>query len=291
MSRVPPPFLERLIDDAAVFPPGNSPLPAAIAAHRATRSDPFLSAVTGPLVLAASMLPELERLADPAHSPALDVLVIVPTPADVDAVLSTPAHGWTIVGLDVRVADPSAAAEAFATIADAVAGRLRSADIAIEFPWPSGDPAAWRAALRATAETGMKVKLRTGGTSADAFPPVAALADAITVLADAGAAFKCTAGLHGAIRHVDPATGFPHHGFVNILVATMRALTGGSPAETAAILGSEDGPLLARALGSISAAQMAATRAAFTSYGSCSLDEPLEDLERLGLLSPAGVRR
>jgi hypothetical protein len=290
MSRVPPPFLERLIDDAAVFPPGNSPLPEAVAAHRATRVDPFRSAVTGPLVLGAAALPELEQLADPTLSPALDVLAVVPAPDDVAAVLHSAGHGWEIVGVDVKVADTATAEDALATIADAVAGHLPTAAVGVEFPWPSADPAGWRAALRATAATGMKVKLRTGGTTADAFPSVALLADAITVLADAGARFKCTAGLHSAIRHVDGTTGFAHHGFVNILVATTRALTGGTPVETAAILASEDGALLARALRSISADQIAATRAAFTSYGSCSIDEPLDDLERLGLLAAAAAK-
>ena len=44
---------------------------------------------------------------------------------------------------------------------------------------------------------------------------------------DRAVPFKCTAGLHHAVRYTDPTTGFRHHGVLNILVATARAVPAG----------------------------------------------------------------
>ena len=38
--------------------------------------------------------------------------------------------------------------------------------------------------------------------------------------------FKCTAGLHNAVRHRAADTGFEHHGFLNVLLATRQAFDG-----------------------------------------------------------------
>src|SRR5664279_6636846 len=54
--------------------------------------------------------------------------------------------------------------------------------------------------------------------------------------------FKLTAGLHQAVRGIDPHTGFTHHGFLNIAVGVQRALSGHDVLTT---LASTDGPALA----------------------------------------------
>ena len=74
---------------------------------------------------------------------------------------------------------------------------------------------------------GLRLKFRTGGLTADAFPSAAELAACIDAALDRETPFKCTAGLHHAVRHTDPETGFEHHGFLNVLLATRVALDGG----------------------------------------------------------------
>src|SRR6185437_9228391 len=80
-------------------------------------------------------------------------------------------------------------------------------------------------------QAGVLAKLRTGGTSQDAFPSRDALASAVTATVAAGLAFKCTAGLHHAVAHTDPATGLAHYGFLNVLLAVRAAQVGADPRE------------------------------------------------------------
>jgi len=98
---------------------------------------------------------------------------------------------------------------------------------------------------------------------------------------DRETAFKCTAGLHHAVRHRDRETGFEHHGFLNVLLATRAALDGASVGEVEAVLEdryANDLVALART------SDLPGARRWFTSFGSCSVTEPLDDLLALGLL-------
>ena len=93
--------------------------------------------------------------------------------------------------------------------------------------------------------------------------------------------FKATAGLHHAVRHRDEATGFVHHGFLNLLVAVSRALTG---QDVVGALQSTDGAALVAETAGLAEPAARAVRRVFASYGSCSLREPVRDLEALGML-------
>lgn len=95
--------------------------------------------------------------------------------------------------------------------------------------------------------------------------------------------FTCTAGLHRAVRHDDAATGFRHHGYLNMLLAADAAEQGATAADR-----SSDG--VAAAVGALTPERLRAARVRFTSFGTCSIAEPVEDLVALGLLdAPAPV--
>ena len=79
-----------------------------------------------------------------------------------------------------------------------------------------------------SAEAGLRLKFRTGGLDAAAFPSSEVLAGWIDAALDRETQFKCTAGLHRAVRHTGE-DGFEHHGFLNVLLATRRAFDGASP--------------------------------------------------------------
>lgn len=96
-----------------------------------------------------------------------------------------------------------------------------------------------------------------------------------------GASFKATNSLHRAVRHTDPDSGFTHHGFLNLIVASARCLSGGDVREA---LESTDGQALADEARGLSEPAAKAVRELFASYAAASFDEPVADLGELELL-------
>jgi hypothetical protein len=173
------------------------------------------------------------------------------------------------------VADAAAAATAVRVLDDVLPA---GATAAVEVPRTD----ARDAVLDVLAGTPHRAKLRTGGLRADLFPSPAELAATLAACAGRGIAVKCTAGLHGAVAHTDPATGFAHHGFLNLLLAA-DAVSAGAPAGPWLEL--EDGAALAEAVRGWDAGRAARARSLFTSFGTCSVAEPVADLVALGLLA------
>ena len=128
-------------------------------------------------------------------------------------------------------------------------------------------------------------KFRTGGLAAELFPTPVELAAVICACRDRDLPFKLTAGLHHAIRHADPETGFVQHGFLGILAGTLAAVQDDAEvADVAALLASTDPvPLVEKVR-----RHLDEQRPLWIGFGSCSVPEPLADLDRLGLL-PRGA--
>ena len=170
------------------------------------------------------------------------------------------------------------------TVVDSLGEVLDDVTVFAEPPIPQGMPShGWLAALDELAAREISLKFRTGGVTADLFPTSSQLASCIEAALDRELPFKCTAGLHHAVRHRDDETGFEHHGFLNVLLATRTSLDGGGPDEVARVLDETDGEALAKRLAA-DPDEAARTRRWFTSFGSCSVLEAHEDLVELGLL-------
>ena len=156
------------------------------------------------------------------------------------------------------------------------------------------------AALAGNADSGgAAAKLRCGGVKPEMIPSTEQVADALLALAAADVPFKATAGLHHPCRSVQNLTyeaSPPRavmHGFVNVFLGA--ALARAHRLERDAmlrVLGEEDpGAFGFTEVGaswrelSIDTASLAKVRETFAlSYGSCSFDEPFEDLAKLGVL-------
>jgi hypothetical protein len=164
----------------------------------------------------------------------------------------------------------------------------------IELPWQRAPHDAMDALVGLREESGrnLGVKIRTGGLEVALFPSPEEAARFIVAAAARRLPLKATAGLHHPYRHVDPVTGFHHHGFVNVLAATALAHAGEPEATVAAVLADEDPAHFALDKGGLAwrdhrvgANELEAMRSGlFVSYGSCSFDEPVEDLTALGIL-------
>ena len=169
-------------------------------------------------------------------------------------------------------------------VVDSLGEALDDVPVFAEPPIPMGIPShGWLAALDELAAREICLKFRTGGLSDDLFPTSAQLASCIEASLDRELPFKCTAGLHHAVRHRDEASGFEHQGFLNVLLATRTSLDGGGPEEVTRVLDETNGAALASRL-TDDPDVAARTRRWFTSFGSCSVLEAHEDLVELGLL-------
>jgi hypothetical protein len=140
----------------------------------------------------------------------------------------------------------------------------------------------WLDGVRKVIEHGSWPKIRCGGLSSENFPSVDELADFLAVVSGfPGTSFKATNSLHRAVRYQEEETGFVHHGFLNLLVAVARSLSGG---DVRAALSSTDAETLADEAGGLSEQAAKAVRSLFASYASASFTDPAADLQELGLL-------
>jgi hypothetical protein len=271
-------LLDRLIDDAGVFPPARKPMDRAVADHRAAREGEH-AWMFGRFLCPVSRLEEWR-----AAGPDADWLLGVVLDGD-----DWRADLATVEGFDgpgrIDAVELRLPAEPVQDVLDFVPD---GADVFVEVP--AAEPRALTAALEDLAATRRAgAKIRCGGLSADAFPTDDAVARFVTECRRLRLAFKATAGLHHPFRTRDDELGVLQHGFVNLLAATAAP-----EADTERIVAEEDPKafeLVEDAIGwRGNFGDAAEARASFTAFGSCSFDEPVEDLVSHGVLSAGSAR-
>lgn len=148
------------------------------------------------------------------------------------------------------------------------------------------------ALLDAIKRQGLRAKIRTGGVTVDAFPPIGDVARFLRACKEKGVAFKATAGLHHPLRCVKPLTYAPDaptgtmHGFLNVFLAAAmldhadEILREDDPH---AFAFDDDGASWRDVR--VGTEELRTMRRDFaTSFGSCSFEEPIGDLRALGWL-------
>ena len=149
------------------------------------------------------------------------------------------------------------------------------------------------AACPSASQSNLKgLKIRCGGATAALVPSAADIAFALAACHKAGVSAKFTAGLHHPLRRDDSALGTKTHGFLNVFVAGVLCHARGCDAaalqpviedEDPKHFRFEDDGLCWKALHATTEEVIAARKQAVISFGSCSFDEPREDLRSLGL--------
>ncbi len=135
-------------------------------------------------------------------------------------------------------------------------------------------------------------KLRTGGVVASAFPSSVQIARTLVAATRSQVPIKFTAGLHHPVRKFHSSVQTKMHGFLNVLGAgVLAAEHKWTQQQTAAMLEDEDGTSFVFDDGAFSWREWTITterikvhRNFITSFGSCSFDEPRDDLRALQFL-------
>jgi hypothetical protein len=250
--------VERLFDDASLFPPARLPMAAALTAHQRLRRGP-LAPMVGPFLYPASRFDELEACLSSG----------LPRPPELGVIAYGGDARWAVIyaapGI-VQVEAPQSARPP-----EPPRGVRRYVEIA-----PDADPRALVAGLDAVAGSGARAKVRCGGLTPEDVPGCDWLAAVLAGCAERGITVKATAGLHHAFRSTGPDG--PRHGLVNLLAAAAAAHGGADTATLSEILAVEgDGtPALVERVGG--------AREVLASVGTCSIDETVEGLTARGLL-------
>jgi hypothetical protein len=172
--------------------------------------------------------------------------------------------------------------------------RARLGDLKLQVFWeaPPDEAEETISLLAQVQEPRFGYKLRTGGVTANAFPSPVQVAEALLAARQQHVPIKFTAGLHHPIRQFRDEVGTKMHGFLNMLGAAVLASEHhwdeGQIVQMLEDEGAEsfsfEETIFAWREWEIAAERINARRKYVTSFGSCSFDEPREDLRALGLL-------
>jgi hypothetical protein len=310
MSHVAPDAVKTLlagaIDYAGLFPPASLPMREAVANYANYRVRPNAWAL-GRFIVPAARLEEFGATlaGHPDEEPwRLSALMGADMAADLAAVTAfnqrrnAHGHGGAIAKTGATPRAVIDTLEFKAATASSISEGLHLADgpFTTFHEIPLGRET--RALLATLSRAGARAKVRTGGVTADAFPAPAALASFLESCAAAGVPFKATAGLHHPLRGAHELTyesdspTATMHGFVNVFLAAAFARTGWTAVQLAEVLNETSSTAIALTADGASwrgnhldPVALHAARANFLiSFGSCSFEEPIHDLQTLGWL-------
>ena len=277
-----------LIDDAAVFPPGNASVPDAVRRHREHRSA-WYAPLIGPLVVPDTELAQVSRAATDASAgaegEALAVSVVISSGAGgLVALARRDLPGLRIVGAEIGLRDlDDLPGNAGRVVAAAEELDLDEVTVFVELPFSHG----WIGAVEVIEAASLYGKIRTGGLEPGSFPTADQLAQQLSVLIEADLPFKATAGLHRAWpnRVTDERGDTLHqHGFVTLLMAIEALIDGAGSDAAVDLLQLDDPGRIFTALQGWDEPAAARVRRRFRSFGCCGVTEPVADLVALGLV-------
>jgi hypothetical protein len=301
----PPPaslltLLEGIVDYAGLFPPAELAMDQT-AHNYAAYTKSAEAWMLGRLIIPAARLEEFEQAAedllpvDAAEEPWRISAILAPADAGVyepqaeqlylfNERHADPENGLAVI--DIAETKPEDAEQIEAAVDALGEDIFLFAEVDVQ-----GDP---RGLIAAAAGADCGVKIRTGGVTPEAFPAAEPVARFLSAMARADAPFKATAGLHHPLTGQVDVPGSKSLGFLNVFLAAALARRDESIHEAALVRILE--------LADPAAFSFEEDRASFAdftlstddiedsrlaqavSFGSCSFDEPCEDLNTLGWL-------
>ena len=286
-------LLDGLIDFAGLYPPASLEMQPMVDRYAAALAGPE-AWMTGRVIVPAggldafALAAQQHLVAEALEDPwCVSVLVgMNQLSADLDAIDAfNEAHedAALVDVIEVKAADASH----IETLAQHLPDTLFAfVEIAID-----SDP---RGLLAALAGEGMAAKIRTGGVTPDAYPAWDDVASFLVHTAAAQVPFKATAGLHHPLPNDNPDVPARQLGFLNVFLAAAlaqhRHLNAAAVLEVLELSDPDafafDGPVARIGDHELNAVELEASRLAnCSSFGSCSLDDPWDDLHAMGALS------
>ena len=300
-------LLSNVIDYAGLFPPAELSLDESIRSYARYRGDTE-AWMLGRFICPAARLKELEPYAAELFTLAspLSVSALGRGGKTADEFLAGFEHDIESIVAFKRKCGARATVDVFEVKLPAtpdVAFDFDSEQMKLFFE-AAPDADDWRRSVLAAMDVAMTTghgsgfKLRTGGVEASAFPTSQQIAQALVLARAKSLPIKFTAGLHHPVRHFNKSVNTTMHGFVNVFVAgvlTHASTLGPSQQpvdQLVAVLDDEDpGSFLFEdeALSwkdqRVKTEQVRVIRDQLViSFGSCSFDEPRDDLRALGWL-------
>jgi hypothetical protein len=287
-------LLSSVVDYAGLFPPVKLGLREAMVNYAQDQMAPY-SWMLGRFVLSASRLNEFEELLpkflledEKTKQWSLSVIVSGNVESEIERMRSLKNSKIAVTSLEFPPLSPTQIERVFPLLPAGV-------DLFFEIPLNS-DLEAYLTVLR---RIGASAKIRTGGITVDAFPCITQLCRCIYAFAAAQVPFKATAGLHHLLPAKHRLTSEPDspstvmHGFLNVaLLAALVYWQKVTPEEALAVLQESSIDRFQFKAGGIgwrdrqlSTAQIQEARQHFfRSFGSCSFQEPIDELKELRLL-------
>ncbi len=274
-------LFEALIDDAAMFSPGDASAQDAVLGHRRFRESWFAPMI-GPLVVPDHALAEVGRAA--GDRPVEVSVVNTGGAGGLVALGRRSVPGVRIVAVESALRDLDDLAGNASRVAAAATELDDQIAVFVEIPYAPGIVGA----VEQIEAHGLLGKIRTGGTDPELYPSADRLAEQLSVLVEADLPFKATAGLHRAWpNEVLNARGqiLRQHGFVTLLLAVEALIDGADTDDAAALLRLTDRDRIGAAVRAWDEAAGARVRRRFRSFGCCGVTDPVDDLVSLGLIS------
>jgi hypothetical protein len=277
VSTLVPPLYAGLVDDASVLPPSTTSVPDALVSFR-EREQTWFADLLGSFLVPSSLV-DFDR---PWSGLSVSVVTDTSIGALPAAVTKLRAAGAVVRQVEAAVARRGEDPQPGLAHLRGLASHGLDVEVYAEIPLSWGLLAALDAITQARRDgLQMAPKFRVGGLAAELFPTPVELAAVICACRDRELPFKLATGIRHALRHTDPETGFTHHGFLNVLVASVVAVEGGEVADVAeSLAATHPVPLVEPAR-----THRNGPRPLWAGFGTSNVLEPLTELVRLGLVN------